>query len=43
MRVGKEEVYYEYASLLCFTQVGSPLVKLWYVMYTASSWIGSLT
>ena len=35
MMVGKEEVDHEHVSLLCSTQVGSPSVSLWYVLWTA--------
>ena len=35
MMVGKEEVDHELLSLLCSTQVGSPSVSLWYVLWTA--------
>ena len=28
----KEEIDHEHVSLLCSTQVGSPLVSLWYVL-----------
>ena len=32
MKVRKEEIDHEYESLLCSTQVGIPLVSLWYVL-----------
>ena len=32
--VGKEEVDHEHVSLLCSTQVDSPSVSLWYVLWT---------
>ena len=35
MIVGKEKVDSEYVCLLCYTQVGSPQVGLWYVLLTA--------
>ena len=44
MMVGKEEVDHEHVSLLCSTQVGCPLVGLWYVLCTDGRCeMGSLT